>query len=169
MCGHGQTAVVVADWMRAWTDYGHGCGLGTGNLRSRTGYGHKHGHPVEFPGRCREIARLLCGHCLGMNRTRPSCCADTARRLPGSCPAIARMFRRPSRRMLRGHCATIHRIFCEHRRLKNLRGEASTLKPAQNCVGTRVVMNLRNYRRHDDWHCSWRHIWHHGLHDGLQT
>lgn len=27
VCGHGQTVVVVADWMRARTDYGRGCGL----------------------------------------------------------------------------------------------------------------------------------------------
>lgn len=27
VCGHGQIAVAVADWMRARTDYGRGCGL----------------------------------------------------------------------------------------------------------------------------------------------
>ena len=27
MRGHGQTAVVVADWLRAWTDSRRGCGL----------------------------------------------------------------------------------------------------------------------------------------------
>jgi len=98
---------------------------------------------VEFPGRSGKL---------------PGCCADIARQLPG-CFTGHRADAAPETtlgvaRMVRGWCAAIRRIFCEHRRLKNLRGEASTLKPAQNCVGTSVGSYLRNDKQLVDWHGS---------------
>jgi len=144
--GRGQVRgnFLTAAWTQAWPS----CGI------SRT---------------LRKIARLLRGRCAETVWRLTRHVPTVARRLPRHCPAIARMFHRLSRgrcagnhtgwcadgaRMVRGWCAAIRRIFCEHRRLKNLRGEASTLKPAQNCVGTSVGIHLRNYQQHVDWHGS---------------
>jgi len=45
--GHGQTVVMIADWTRAWTDHGRGCGLDmdifADKSRPRTNCGHGHG------------------------------------------------------------------------------------------------------------------------------
>ena len=70
---------MVTDWSRT----GHGLVTDRFAENSRSLRGHKRGYPVDFPGRCREIARLLrgcdAGHCTG-------CDADIARKLPDNCP-----------------------------------------------------------------------------------
>jgi len=159
--GHGLDAAIFADTLRKWTVRGHGQNIITVAdwMRARTGRGHKRGYPVEFPGRCREIARLLrgrgaetvwrlTGYVPAVARILRGHCPEVARKLPGDLTgnrADAAPETTPDgARPLRGSCAAIRRKFCEHRRLKNLRGEASTLKPAQNCVGTSVGIYLRN-------------------------
>jgi len=123
VCGHGQTAVVVTDWMRARPDYRRGCGLDMVNSRLRTGRGQVRGNFLTaagtqawpscgisrtLPGNCPEVARTWRRDCLEINRTRPGCCAECC---PDVSPAIARTLRRKPRRMVRGRCAGIARQF----------------------------------------------------------
>ena len=66
--------------------------------------GHKRGYPVDFPGRCWEIARLLrgcyAGHCAGR-------CADCG----GNCEVICQPSCQPSCELWRGHSSASDETF----------------------------------------------------------
>jgi hypothetical protein len=74
-CGHGLTTDANADW--TWIIHGHGLDADTSvavlwNFRDAAG---------KLTGCCADWR----GDCLEINRTRPDCCAGTARTLPGNC------------------------------------------------------------------------------------
>jgi hypothetical protein len=116
--GHGLTTNAVEDWTRT----GHGQTVVAENSCSRSWKNRGKflaaawTYSVDFPGRCREIARLLCGCCAGRHTgcgadcdgicqvtceqlcqlwcghssascgTLPANYQDTSRLLPGNCP-----------------------------------------------------------------------------------
>ena len=86
------------------------------------------------------MPRLLLGHCVEIARKLHGNCADTVRVLRGYCAEIVSDIATDAARTnacpLRGYSVDVRRIFGGHECLNEVRGGASTLKPAQNCVGT---------------------------------
>lgn len=83
--GHGQTAVMIADWMRARTDHGRGNEVTAIAEVTRTPYGRASIIVLIFPGHCAAVARRTPGRFIGY-------CADIARLadLPSSKGMVSR-------------------------------------------------------------------------------
>jgi len=112
--GHGLDTAIFADTSRKWTVRSHGQNIVTVAdwMRARTGRGHKRGYPVEFPGRCREIARMLRGRGADTVWRLTGHVPAVARILRGHCPEVARRFNRTLHRLSHGRCARNHAGWC---------------------------------------------------------
>ena len=150
-CGHGRRLTEAKTRMRPGTNRGHGKFVDVVWSEARS-----------TPGHCPAVARTqlgilpagsrtlldslpaIAGFSPDMARTLPVICQVFAGTMPGFVtgnwanisPDIPPDMARKFQRLTSGRSVAIRRIFGGCGRLVETRGEASTLKPAQNCVGT---------------------------------